>query len=60
MAPLCPRRWMSWSAASNVETFDLVAVGRAVLADPAWADKVRRGRTEEMASYDPEMRSTLF
>lgn len=40
--------------------FDLVAVGRAVLADPAWADKVRRGRTEEMASYDPKMRSTLF
>ncbi len=40
--------------------FDLVAVGRAVLADPAWADKVRRGRTEEMASYDPEMRSILF
>ncbi|MEO1226586.1 MAG: NADH:flavin oxidoreductase [Pseudomonadota bacterium] len=40
--------------------FDLVAVGRAVLADPAWADKVRRGRTEEIASYDPEMRSTLF
>ena len=40
--------------------FDLVAVGRAVLADPAWADKVRRGRTEEMASYHPKMRSTLF
>lgn len=40
--------------------FDLVAVGRALLADPAWASKVRRGRTKGLVSYNPEMRSTLF
>jgi 2,4-dienoyl-CoA reductase-like NADH-dependent reductase (Old Yellow Enzyme family) len=33
------------------EEFDLVAVGRALLADPAWAAKVRAGRTEELAGF---------
>jgi 2,4-dienoyl-CoA reductase-like NADH-dependent reductase (Old Yellow Enzyme family) len=33
--------------------FDLVAVGRALLQDPAWAVKVRDGRASELLSYDP-------
>ncbi len=33
------------------EEFDLVAVGRALLADPAWAAKVRSGRTGELAGF---------
>lgn len=31
--------------------FDLVAVGRALLADPAWATKIRYGRTEELVPF---------
>ncbi|MFC0709122.1 NADH:flavin oxidoreductase [Azorhizophilus paspali] len=32
--------------------FDLIAVGRALLADPKWADKVRQGRFGELRGYD--------
>jgi 2,4-dienoyl-CoA reductase-like NADH-dependent reductase (Old Yellow Enzyme family) len=28
------------------EEFDLIAVGRALLADPDWVNKIRDGRTE--------------
>lgn len=31
--------------------YDLVAVGRALLADPAWVDKVREGRLAELKPY---------
>jgi 2,4-dienoyl-CoA reductase-like NADH-dependent reductase (Old Yellow Enzyme family) len=33
--------------------FDLVAVGRALLSDPHWVDKVREGRREELGPFDP-------
>ena len=33
------------------EEVDLVAVGRALLADPAWAAKVRDGRDEELRPF---------
>lgn len=32
--------------------FDLVAVGRALLSDPAWASKVREGRFDALADFD--------
>ncbi|AGH48121.1 NADH:flavin oxidoreductase [Sphingomonas sp. MM-1] len=32
--------------------FDLVAVGRALLADPDWAEKVRAGRTDELIGFE--------
>lgn len=32
--------------------FDLVAVGRALLSDPAWARKVKEGRFAELADFD--------
>lgn len=35
------------------EEFDLVAVGRALLADPAWARKVREGATGELRDFTP-------
>ncbi|TNC60901.1 NADH:flavin oxidoreductase [Rubellimicrobium roseum] len=35
------------------EEFDLVAVGRALLADPAWVRKVREGATEELRDFSP-------
>ena len=32
--------------------FDLIAVGRALLADPHWAEKVRDNRTHELRDFD--------
>ncbi len=39
--------------------FDLVAVGRALLADPKWAAKVRDGRTAELHDFTREALATL-
>ena len=39
--------------------FDLVAVGRALLADPQWALKVREGRTGELKDFNREAMATL-
>lgn len=39
--------------------FDLVAVGRAVLADPQWGAKVADGRLAEIRPYDKSAESTL-
>jgi len=39
--------------------FDLVAVGRALLADPEWANKVREGRTAELVGFDPKYLAEL-
>lgn len=38
---------------------DLVCVGRSLLADPAWAAKVRAGRDDELVPYTPEALMTL-
>lgn len=34
------------------EEFDLIAVGRALLSDAAWAQKVRTGRTQELHGFN--------
>ncbi|MFK4339895.1 2,4-dienoyl-CoA reductase-like NADH-dependent reductase (Old Yellow Enzyme family) [Paenibacillus sp. RC62] len=34
--------------------FDLVAVGRALLGDPAWATKIREGRIHDLQTFTPE------
>jgi 2,4-dienoyl-CoA reductase-like NADH-dependent reductase (Old Yellow Enzyme family) len=39
--------------------FDLIAVGRALLADPAWAAKVRDGRFSELQPFTPEVLKTF-
>jgi 2,4-dienoyl-CoA reductase-like NADH-dependent reductase (Old Yellow Enzyme family) len=38
---------------------DLVAVGRALLVDPAWAEKIREGRLRELVPFTPEALKTL-
>ncbi|MEK3698943.1 NADH:flavin oxidoreductase [Paenibacillus sp. FSL R10-2199] len=43
---------------SNNE-FDLVAVGRALLGDPAWAVKIREGRLSELQAFTPESVAAL-
>lgn len=35
------------------EEFDLIAVGRALLSDPEWPNKVRRGATGELHDFSP-------
>lgn len=40
--------------------FDLVAVGRALLADPQWALKIREGRVGELSSFEPAVLSRLY
>jgi len=39
--------------------FDLVAVGRALLADPAWAAKIRDGRAAEITTFTRDLLQTL-
>ncbi|MGW5787775.1 NADH:flavin oxidoreductase [Streptomyces sp. NPDC003757] len=41
------------------DEFDLVAVGRALLQDPQWAEKVLAGRFEALAPYDAAAIRTL-
>ncbi|WP_084397697.1 NADH:flavin oxidoreductase [Henriciella aquimarina] len=40
--------------------FDLVAVGRALLQDPFWAQKIKEGRTDELTGYDAKSMATLY
>lgn len=40
--------------------FDLVAIGRALLADPAWVSKIRDGKQEELIPFTPESVQTLY
>jgi 2,4-dienoyl-CoA reductase-like NADH-dependent reductase (Old Yellow Enzyme family) len=41
------------------DEFDLVAVGRALLVDPAWARKIHEGRNDELAPFSREALATL-
>jgi 2,4-dienoyl-CoA reductase-like NADH-dependent reductase (Old Yellow Enzyme family) len=39
--------------------FDLIAVGRALIANPDWANKVRAGKLAELTPYSPQALATL-
>jgi 2,4-dienoyl-CoA reductase-like NADH-dependent reductase (Old Yellow Enzyme family) len=39
--------------------FDLVAVGRALIVNPDWPNKVRAGKFNQLKSYTPEALATL-
>ena len=41
------------------EEFDLVAVGRALIQDPEWPNKVREGRMDELQDYSPKKLAEL-
>jgi len=41
------------------EEFDLVAVGRALLADPAWATKTQQNKIDELIPFEPGAEKTL-
>jgi 2,4-dienoyl-CoA reductase-like NADH-dependent reductase (Old Yellow Enzyme family) len=44
----------------NDNEFDLVAVGRALLVDPDWAQKVRDGRERDILPFSREALTTLL
>jgi len=46
-------------ARMEADEFDLVAVGRALLSDPAWARKVKEGRIGELDDFRPEALAKL-
>jgi 2,4-dienoyl-CoA reductase-like NADH-dependent reductase (Old Yellow Enzyme family) len=39
--------------------FDLVAVGRALLQDPAWLQKIRKNRVDQISDFTPAAFATL-
>jgi len=39
--------------------FDLVAVGRALIVNPDWPNKVRAGQFDQLKPYAPEALATL-
>ena len=39
--------------------FDLVAVGRALLQDPQWANKIKQGDTDKLETYSGDALTTL-
>jgi 2,4-dienoyl-CoA reductase-like NADH-dependent reductase (Old Yellow Enzyme family) len=43
----------------NRGDFDLVGVGRALLADPGWARKIRKGISSELIGFSKEALATL-
>ncbi|WAS90061.1 NADH:flavin oxidoreductase [Nannocystis punicea] len=43
----------------EAEEFDLVAVGRALLADPQWLRKIRDGRHDELGVFERSALATL-
>lgn len=47
-------------ARMEAEEFDLIAVGRALIANPDWANKVRQGRMDELVTFEKEMLNTLI
>ena len=40
--------------------FDLIAVGRALLQDPDWAEKIRTGRASELKEFSRDAMATLY
>lgn len=40
--------------------FDLVAVGRSLLQDPEWVQKVKQNRFDELRSFDPASAGKLY
>jgi 2,4-dienoyl-CoA reductase-like NADH-dependent reductase (Old Yellow Enzyme family) len=42
------------------DEFDLVALGRALIANPEWANEVQAGRFDELKAYQKDMLGTLI
>ncbi|SDI35625.1 2,4-dienoyl-CoA reductase [Alteribacillus persepolensis] len=44
----------------ETDEFDLAAIGRALLHDPAWVEKVRTGRTDELEAFQKDSLHQLY
>jgi 2,4-dienoyl-CoA reductase-like NADH-dependent reductase (Old Yellow Enzyme family) len=44
----------------EADEFDMIAVGRALIANPDWVTKVRAGKFDELVTYNQEMLSQLI
>lgn len=44
----------------EADEFDLIAVGRALIANPDWANKVRDGKMDELVTFDKAMLGELI
>lgn len=42
------------------QDFDLVAVGRAILSDYQWVQKIKNGNTEELSDFSAESLKVLY
>jgi len=40
--------------------FDLVAIGRALITNPDWAEKIRTGHPDRLVAYEPKALETLI
>jgi len=40
--------------------FDLVAVGRALIVNPDWPNKIQAGEFDQLQPYSPEALATLY
>ncbi|MET0546073.1 MAG: NADH:flavin oxidoreductase [Caulobacterales bacterium] len=40
--------------------FDMIAIGRALIANPDWADRVRRGEERSLKAFSPEQLAELI
>jgi 2,4-dienoyl-CoA reductase-like NADH-dependent reductase (Old Yellow Enzyme family) len=40
--------------------FDLIAIGRALIANPDWPQIVRRGAWDELKPYTPELLERVY
>jgi len=44
----------------EADEFELIAVGRALIANPDWANKVRDGKMDELVTFNKEMLGELI
>ena len=44
--------WINYIKSLNKSEFDLIAVGRALLSDPEWANKVQNGQEKDIIPFD--------
>jgi 2,4-dienoyl-CoA reductase-like NADH-dependent reductase (Old Yellow Enzyme family) len=43
----------------GADEFDLIAIGRALITDPLWAEKVREGRLDELLPFEKAQLAAL-
>lgn len=65
-SPLAPGKMMQFTELDQLieklerQEFDLVAIGRSLLADPEWALKVKNGRFNELKPFTGEALRSLY